>query len=118
MSEHESTTGGRVQELASGFSPGQQAGVATAASLVTGGLLAALGLALDLTRDEVIVAVAGLGLLVLVGVVHAFFRAMLLSAEESEGDPFTALTYPLFPVLFLFLAVAVGLFVGVYMRYM
>lgn len=117
MSGSETTEEG-MHALVDGFTPGQQAAIATAAATVTGALLAAIGLALDLSRNEVIVGVSGLVVFVLVGVVYAFFRAMMLSADETEGDPTGALTYPLFPVLYAFLAVAVGLFVGVAVRYL
>jgi hypothetical protein len=117
MSEEEATPRDRLQELSGGFSIGQQAAVATAGAVLTGALLAVIGLVLDLGRDQVLVGLAALGLLVLIAVVYAFFRAMMVSAEESDGDPLVALTYPLFPALYLFLAIAVGLFVGFYLDY-
>lgn len=117
MAETESSTGDRVQEVADGFTPAQQAGLATAAAVVTGALLAVFGLALELGDGQAIVVVSTLALLILVGLVYAFFRAMLVSAEEHDGDPLQALTYPLFPALFLFLAVLVAAFIGVFLRY-
>lgn len=117
MSEEEATPSDRLQELSGGFSIGQQAAVATAGAVLTGALLAVVGLVLDLGRNQVLVALACLVLLVLVAVVYAFFRAMMLSADESDGDPLVALTYPLFPALYLLLAIAVGLFIGLYLEF-
>lgn len=117
MSEHESTAGDQLQEVAEGFTPTQQAGLATAAAVVSGALLAVFGLALDVGGDQVIVLLATLALLITVGVVYAFFRAMLASAAETDGDPMAALTYPLFPALFLFLSVGVAAFIGVFIQY-
>lgn len=117
MSEEEAAPGDRLQELSGGFSVGQQAAVATAGAVVTGALLAVVGLVLNLSRNQVAVALAALVLVVLIAVVYALFRAMMLSADESDGDPLVALTYPLFPALYLLLAIAVGLFVGLYLEF-
>jgi len=117
MSEEEVTPRTQLGNIAGGFSVGQQAAVATAGAVLTGALFAIVGIVLHLSRGQVTVVVAALGLLVLVGVVYALFRAMMLSAVEEEGDPIAALTYPLFPVLFLVLALAVGLFIGVYVSH-
>lgn len=115
MSEHESSTGERVQDVAGGFTPTQQAGLATAAAVVTGALLAVFGLALDVGSGQVRVLVGLLALLVVTGVIYAFFRAMLVAADEYDGDPMAALTYPLFPALFLLLAVVVAGFIGLFL---
>lgn len=117
MSEHESSTGDRVQEVTDGFTPTQQAVLATAAAVVSGALLAVFGLALDVGSGQVIGLVASLTLVVLVGMVYAFFRAMLVSAAEHDGEPLDALHYPLFPALFLLLAVGVAVVIGVFMEY-
>lgn len=126
MSEHESSSGDRVQEgagsssgdrmqeVADGFTPAQQAGLTTAAAFVTGSLLAVFGLALDVGSGAVMVLIGFLGLLVVTGVVYAFFRAMLVAADEHDGDPMAAVTYPLFPALFSLLAVVVAAFIAVF----
>lgn len=116
MAEHERSTGDRVQNVADGFTPAQQAGLATAAAVVTGALLAVFGLALNVGSGQVRVLVGLLGLLVVTGVIYAFFRAMLMAAMEYDGDPMAALTYPLFPALFLLLAVVVAAFIGAFLN--
>lgn len=115
MSEHEPSSSDRVQEVAAGFTPTQQAGLATAAAFVTGSLLAVFGLALDVGSGAALVLVGLLGLLVVTGVVYAFFRAMLVAAAEHDGDPMAAVSYPLFPALFLLLAVVVAAFIAVFL---
>lgn len=115
MSEHESSTGEEVQNVAGGFTPGQQAGLATAAAATTGALLAVFGLALDVESGQVMVLVGLLGLVTVTGLVYGFFRAMLTTAAEHEGDPLAAVTYPLFPALFMLLAVTVAVAIGVFL---
>lgn len=117
MSNEDSTTGDRAQKVAEGFTPAQQASLATAAAAVTGALLAVFGLALGIETGQVVVVVGLLGLLTVIGLVYAFFRAMLVTATERDGDPMAALTYPLFPALFLLLAVGTAVFIGVFLRY-
>lgn len=104
----------RLQEMSRGFSVGQQAAIATAAAVLTGLLLAVFGRTFDLGWQQVLVVVAALAMVGVVVACYALFRAMLSSAEEADGDAAAALTYPLFPALFVFLSVATSGFLGLY----
>ena len=118
MSNSELTLQDRIRERTDEMTVGQLAGLATGSAVTLGVLLALVGLALDLNRNEVIVLVSGLALVAFVGMSHAFFRAMFLGAKREEGGtPADAMTYPLFPALLVLVAIAVGIFISIYVYF-
>lgn len=95
----------------------QQAVAVTAGSTALGFVFAAAGLAIGLTRTDVVVILAGVAVVLFMAGVFAVFRAMLTVARREDGTPLAALSHPLFGVLFVLTAIAVSLFVGVYVGF-
>jgi len=90
----------------------RQALVAVAGAIGLGVVAAVVGVLLDLTASDVKVILALGGLLVLVIAAFVLFRAMLSAAERNDEPVKTAVTHPLFMVLFVVLATATALFIG------
>jgi hypothetical protein len=106
-----------IRERANKLTVGQLAWMATGSAIGVGVLIALIGLTIDLNRNQVIIVVAGCLLFAFLGTAHAFFRAMLLSATKKGGKPTDAMTYPLFPALLILVAMAVSIFISVYVHY-
>ncbi|SNZ05552.1 hypothetical protein SAMN06269185_0889 [Natronoarchaeum philippinense] len=98
----------------SDMTPEQLAAVSIFGALLTGGVFSMIGLQLNVGRYQAALVIIGLLLVILIGTVFAVMRAMVISAEKDGDNPLDALTNPLFVVLFLFVAIAVSVFVGVY----
>jgi hypothetical protein len=90
----------------------RQALVAVAGAMGLGVVAAVVGVLLDFTASDVKVILALGGLLVLVIAVFVLFRAMLSAAERNDEPVKTAVTHPLFMVLFVVLATSAALFIG------
>jgi hypothetical protein len=90
----------------------RQALVAVAGAMAAGVSAAVVGVLLDMTTAEVKVVLAVGGLLLLVLGIFVLFRAMLSAAERNDEPAKTALTHPLFMFLFVILATATALFIG------
>lgn len=94
----------------------RQALVAVAGAMAAGVVSAVIGVLLDLTVSDVKVVLALGGLLLLIIGVFVLFRAMLLAAERNDEPVRSALTHPLFMFLFVVLAAATALFIGLLRR--
>jgi predicted lipid-binding transport protein (Tim44 family) len=77
---------------------------------------AVVGVLLDMTIKDVKFVLALGGLLILTMAAFVLFRAMLSAAERNEEPAKTALTHPLFMLLFVVLATATALFIGLLRR--
>lgn len=98
----------------SDMTPEQLAGVSVFGALLTGGIFSMIGLQLNVGRYQAAIAITALILTILIGTVFAVMRAMVISAKKDGDNPLDALTNPLFVVLFLFVSIAVSVFVGLY----
>jgi hypothetical protein len=90
----------------------RQALVAVAGAMGIGVGGAVVGVLLDMTIKDVKFVLALGGLLILTMAAFVLFRAMLSAAERNEEPAKTALTHPLFMLLFVVLATATALFIG------
>lgn len=96
------------------LSPEQLAAMSVFAAMLTGGLFSVIGLQLDLSWQQAAIGIVALFLLILLGTAFALMRAMVMSATKDDGNPLTALTNPIFVVLFLLISSGVCVFVGIY----
>ncbi|KTG09081.1 hypothetical protein AUR64_14885 [Haloprofundus marisrubri] len=95
-----------------------KAAAITVSGLLAGLVLGAMGYMFQFNRDDVIVGVAALALVVFASVVFAVVRAMIISAElEDDGTVLDAARHPLFAALFISLAIACGAFLSVVYRF-
>jgi hypothetical protein len=90
----------------------RQALVAVAGAMGIGVGGAVVGVLLDMTIRDVKFVLALGGLLILTMAAFVLFRAMLSAAERNDEPAKTALTHPLFMLLFVVLATATALFIG------
>ncbi|WP_224333883.1 hypothetical protein [Haloprofundus halobius] len=108
----------KALSVSDGLSANQKAAAITGSGLFAGVLLGAMGMLFEFNRDDVIVGVAALGLVVFAAVVFAVVRAMIISAEmKDDGTILDAAKHPLFAALFVSLAIACGAFLSVVYRY-
>ncbi|WP_224268063.1 hypothetical protein [Haloprofundus salinisoli] len=119
MSTKDSTSlQAKALSVSNGLSANQKAAAITVSGLFTGVLLGAMGMLFDFNRDDVIVGIAALGLVVFAAAVFAVVRAMIISAEMKEdGTVLDAVRHPLFAALFVSLAIACGAFLSVVYRF-
>lgn len=108
----------KALSISDGLSANAKAAAITVSGLLTGLLLGVMGYMFQFNRDDVIVGVAALGLVVFASVVFAVVRAMIISAEmEDDGTVLDAARHPLFAALFVSLAIACGAFLSVIYRF-
>ncbi|WP_117594549.1 hypothetical protein [Haloprofundus halophilus] len=108
----------KALSVSNGLSANQKAAAITASGLLAGVLLGVMGYAFQFDRNDVIIGVAALGLVVFAAVVFAVVRAMIISAEmEDDGTVLDAVRHPLFAALFVSLAIACGAFLSVIYRF-
>jgi len=96
------------------MTPEQLAAVSIFGALLTGGVFSMIGLQLNVGRYQAAIAITALLLAIMIGTVFAVMRAMVISAKKDGDNPLDALTNPLFVVLFLFVSIAVTVFIGIY----
>jgi hypothetical protein len=94
----------------------RQALIAVAGAMGLGVFGAVVGVLLDMTVRDVKFVLSLGGLLIFTMAVFVLFRAMLSAAERNDEPVKTALTHPLFMFLFVVLATATALFIGLLRR--
>ncbi|GGM70412.1 nitrogen fixation/metabolism regulation signal transduction histidine kinase [Halarchaeum rubridurum] len=115
MSEKDGAISDLLPEESAGLSlsltPGLSALLTVFGVVVSALVLAGVGYALDFHRQEVVVTVVSLAVLIFLGVGYALFRAMIAATNRDENAG-NATTHPAFLLLFVFLAFLVAVYLA------